>query len=396
MTKDILFIVENLSYPFDRRVYRESISLKNAGYNVSVISPKGIEHDKNSYDIVDGIDVYRYPLLVISKNKFHYLIEYITSIFFIFFLSLKILFNKNFHIIHIANPPDIFFPILSFYRIFGKKIIFDQHDLSPESYLSRFKGQKKDIFYRIQLIFEYLTYKCSNIVITTNNSYKRIAKQRGNLKNDKIFIVRNGPKKELFDYCGEFKELKEGFKYMVVYIGIMGIQDGVDFLIRSINYFVKVLRRTDTIFVLIGKGDDFENLKNMVKDFGIEKYVKFTGRISDKDALRYLSTADLAASPDPENPLNSISTMNKVMEYMITKCPIVSYDLPEAKYSAKDSAVYVKGNDFEEFAKQISILLDNEERRKKMAEYGYNRVIENLIWEKQVDNLLKIYGNIKI
>lgn len=395
MKKDILFIVENLSFPFDRRVYRESLSLKQNGYNVSVISPKGIERDKKSYENFQSIHIYRYPLLVQSKNKFDYLLEYFFSFIFIFLLSLKILIEKNFHIIHIANPPDIFFPILFFYRVFGKKIIFDQHDLTPESYLSRFRDERKDFYYNLQIFFEFLTYKVSNYIIVTNKSYLQIAKKRGR-KNKNIVIVRNGPQKKYFDYKGSYPELKDDFKYLVVYIGIMGIQDGVDYLIRSIDHFVNFLNRKDTLFVLIGKGDDFENLKNMVKEFRIDKYVKFTGRISDEEALKYLSTADVAVSPDPKNPLNDLSTMNKIMEYMVTKSPIVSYNLKEAKFSAQESAVYVENNDYKIFAEKISYLLDNENERKKMAEIGYKRVVENLCWEKQENNLLNLYNRIKI
>lgn len=395
MKKDILFIVENLSFPFDRRVYREAISLKEKGYNISVISPKGIERDKNSFEIFEGIHVYRYPLIVISKKRFDYLLEYLFSFIFIFLLSLKILIEKNFDVIHIANPPDIFFPILTFYRIFGKKIIFDQHDLTPESYLSRFRDERKDLFYKIQILFEFLTYKASNYIIVTNRSYYKIAKERGG-KNKNVVIVRNGPLKKYFDYSGNFPETKDNFKYLVVYIGIMGIQDGVDYLIRSIDHFVNTLKRKDTLFVLIGKGDDFENLKRMVKELKIEKFVKFTGRISDEEALKYLSTADVAASPDPKNPLNDLSTMNKVMEYMITKSPIISYDLKEARYSAGDSAVYVENNDYKKFAEKISYLLDNENLRKSMAENGYKRVTEKLCWEKQKKNLFSLYERIKV
>ncbi len=395
MKKDILFIVENLSFPFDRRVYREAISLKEKGYNISVISPKGIERDKKSFEIFEGIYVYRYPLIVISKNRFDYLLEYLFSFFFIFLLSIKILIEKNFDVIHIANPPDIFFPILSFYRIFGKKIIFDQHDLTPESYLSRFRYERKDLFYKIQILFEFLTYKAANYIIVTNRSYYKIAKERGG-KNKKIVIVRNGPLKKHFDFKGNFPEIKENFKYLVVYIGIMGIQDGVDYLIRSIDHFVNTLGRKDTLFVLIGKGDDFDNLKRMVKEFKLEKFVKFTGRISDEEALKYLSTADVAASPDPKNPLNDLSTMNKVMEYMITKSPIVSYDLKEARYSAGDNALYVENNDYKKFAEKISYLLDNEDLRKSMAENGYKRVSEKFCWEKQKENLFSLYERIRI
>jgi len=390
--KDILFIIENLSYPFDRRVHREALTMKNAGYNVSVICPAGKDRDKEMYSNVDGVNVYRYPLLTDAQSKIDYLKEYSFSLIYTFFLSLKILLFKNFDIIHIANPPDIFFPILAFYRIFGKKIIFDQHDLKPESYLSRFSDERKDLFYQIQLLFEYLTYKSANAVISTNNSYLSIAKKRGNKKN--VWIVRNGPDMRYFKFSSVKNELKEGFKYLVSYIGIMGVQDGVDYLINAIDVFVNHLNRKDTLFVLIGKGDDFEYLKSLAEQKNIMKYVRFTGRIPDVPAIDYLSTSDICASPDPYNPLNDHSTMNKVMEYMVTKSPIVSFDLKEARFSAEESAVYIKDNDYREFAGEMSALLDDFEKRKKMAEIGYKRVTEVLCWERQESNLLNLYKTI--
>jgi len=390
--KDILFVIENLSYPFDRRVHREALTMKKAGYNVSVICPAGKDRDMEMFSIVDDIYVYRYPLHTNAQSKIDYLKEYALSMIYTFVLSLKILFFKNFDIIHIANPPDIFFPILMFYRIFGKKIIFDQHDLTPESYLARFRNGKKDMFYKVQLLFEYLTYKSANIVISTNRSYLKTARDRGKKKN--VWIVRNGPDMRYFKFSEVKKELKEGFDFLVSYIGIMGVQDGVDYLINAIDVFVNVLKRKDTLFVLIGKGDDFEYIKSLAEKKNLMKYIRFTGRIPDEPAIDYLSTSDICASPDPLNPLNDHSTMNKVMEYMATKSPIVSFELKEARFSAGNSAVYIKNNDFTQFAKSISSLLDDPAKRRDMAAFGYDRVIRFLCWERQEENLLKLYESL--
>lgn len=390
--KDILFIIENLSYPFDRRVHREALTMKRAGYNVSVICPAGKERDKEKHTEIEGIQVFRYPLHTDAQSKADYLKEYSFSIFYTFILSLKILLNFNFDIIHIANPPDIFFPVLFFYRVFGKKIIFDQHDLTPESYLSRFRDERKDAFYRIQLLFEYLTYRASNIVISTNESYREIAEKRG--KHRDVRIVRNGPDMRYFRYKEPERDLKEGFKYLVSYIGIMGVQDGVDYLIKAIDHFVNQLKRRDTLFVLIGKGDDFNYIKSLAEEKKLMNYIRFTGRIPDEPAIEYLSASDLCASPDPFNPLNDHSTMNKVMEYMAAKSPIVSFELKEARFSAQGAAVYVKDNDFKAFAQAISDLLDDPEKRSRMAEEGYNRVLKTLRWEKQEEELVKLYSSL--
>ena len=390
--KKVLMLVENNSVPFDKRVWREAKTLSENGIKVKVICPKGREH-KKSKEIIDGIGIYRYNVKFSDGSAKGYIIEYIQSIIKMFLMSFKIFFFKGgFQIVHTANPPDILCIVPFFYKIFGVKYIFDEHDLTPESYLSRygFNDKKKSYMYKILLFFQKISYRLSDVIISTNESYRTIALERG-ASSEKIVIVRNGPDSRYFDYVNPNPSWRNGFKYLAAYIGVMGVQDGVDNILKSCRYLVYELNMKDIFFVLIGNGDEFENLRKMVKDFKIEKFVHFTDRIPDADVMEILSTADVCLAPDPESPLNNHSTMNKIMEYMIYKSPIVSFNLTETKFSAQDAAIYIQNNNVEEFAKGIVYLISNKNLSNKMANFGYNRIKNTLSWENQEVNLIKAY-----
>ena len=391
--KKVLMLVENNSLPFDKRVYRESKTLKDNGFKVKAICPKDKEY-KKKYEIYDGIEIYRYTPKFSDGTSKGYFIEYSHSLIVMFFISLKIFFFRGgFDVIHTANPPDTLWIIALFYKLFRIKYIYDEHDLTPESYLDKFcySIKKKSLIYKLQLFFQYMSYKTSNCVISTNESYKKIALNRGNLNPQSIYIVRNGPDTRYFKACQPVLKWKDGFPFMVAYIGIMGNLDGVDYIVKACHHLVHNLNRKDIYFILIGSGDEHEKLKQLSKDLKVDNFINFIGRIPDKEVIEILSTADVCLSPDPFNHLNNISTMNKIMEYMICKSPIVSFDLVEARYSAQDAALYVQNNSVEEFAKGILYLLVNKELATKMANFGYNRIINKLSWENQENNLIRAY-----
>jgi len=390
--KKVLMLVENNSVPFDKRVWREANTLSANGFLVTIVCPIGREH-KKKFELRDNIKIYRYDAYFSKGSSVGYVFEYFQSLVKMFFISIRIFLDEGFQIIHTANPPDTLWIICMFYRLFGVKFIFDEHDLTPEAYLSRFRfdeSKKKSKMYKLLSFFQFISYKLSNAVISTNISYKKIAITRG-AEPDKVFIVRNGPDTRDFHYVKPVPKWKSNFSFLAAYIGVMAVQDGVDNILKACKYIVYELNRKDIYFILIGKGDEFENLRKMAKNFKIEKFVHFTGRIPDEDVMEILSTADVCLAPDPSNPLNDYSTMNKIMEYMICKSPIVSFDLVESRYSAQDAAIYVQNNNIEEFAKGIVYLLSNKNLSNTMANFGYNRVINKLSWENQEINLIKAY-----
>jgi len=389
--KKVLILVENLSVPFDRRVWLEAKALKENGFTVSVICPR-FKREK-SFEKLEGVNIYRYSLAPATKGALSYMLEFSYCLIMTFLLSAHVLVRHDFDIIHACNPPDTFFIIGIFYKVFGKKFYYDQHDLCPEVYLSKYKEKRKDFLYRTLLFLEYLTYKTADRVIVTNNSYRDNAISRGRVRPDKIFVVRTGPDKKRFknsSFTGD--GLKAGRKFLVSYLGVMAPQDGVDFLLRAIDVLINQYDRHDVTFRIIGSGDSLDDLKNLKEDLRLGAEVIFTGRVSDEELFNYLAASDVCVAPDPKNPLNDKSTMNKILEYMAMAKPIVSFDLKESRYSAGDAALYAAPNDVKDFADKIAELLKDPEQRCRMGKIGYERLKGELTWDYNKERLANVYS----
>jgi glycosyltransferase involved in cell wall biosynthesis len=334
--KHVLIIVENGPVPFDPRVWREAKTLLNNNYDVTVICPKGINCN-DSYEYKEGVHIYRHYVPSEEESVIGYLKEYLIALFWEFFLSFKIFIRKRFDVIHACNPPDNIFLIGIFYKLFGVKFIFDHHDLSPEQYFAKF--DRKDFIYKALLMFEKLTFRYADISIATNNSYKQVAVQRGDMNPEKVYIVRNGPELDKFKKVTAKQSLKHGKKYLVGYIGTMGKQEGLDFLLEVIRYIVRGKARKDIHFTCIGGGLALNYLRKLSKDMNLNNYVNFTGRIPDKELLEILSTSDVCVNPDIPSELNDKSTMIKIMEYMALGKPIVQSDFKEGRFSAQEASL---------------------------------------------------------
>ncbi len=391
--KRILIIVENLPVPFDRRVWLESTTLAAAGYEISVICPQGKGYTE-AYEEIEGIHIYRYPPPPPTTNKLSYAWEFPYCWMETLRLVSKVERERGFDVIHACNPPDTFFLIAGLYKLARTaKFVYDQHDLCPELYLSRFGGHRAGIF-GILRVLEWLTYRTADMVISTNESYKDHAATVGSFPPDEIFVVRSGPRAGSFTPVEADPELKRGKKHLVCYLGVMAPQDGVDYLLRAARHVVDVVKRKNVHFVLIGAGDSFKAIKGLRDDLGLSEYVEMTGRISDEEVRRYLSTADLCVCPDPKNPLNDVSTMNKVLEYMTFGRAMVSFDLKESRFSAQDGALYAAPNDEIEFGEKIIQLLDDEQLRESMGETNRERILKKLSWEHTSEALLEAYSRL--
>lgn len=387
--KRVLIIVENLPLPFDRRVWQEALTLQKAGYRVSIIGPTGKSYEKR-FEEIDGIAIYRHPLKVEGSGPAGYFLEYAAALLHEFRLSLKVFKERGFDVIQACNPPDNIFLIGLFYKIFfGKKFIFDHHDINPELYIAKFG--RKDLFYRLMVLFERLTFMASDVSIATNESYKRIAIERGRMASNRVTVVRSGPSLERMKIVPPNLKWKNGRKFLVGYVGVMGRQEGLDHLLNAANYLVNEKVRTDIQFVLVGGGTELEYLKKMNKNMGLENYVVFTERIPDEPMLEVLNTADVCVNPDIANEMNDKSTMNKVMEYMALGKPVVQYDLTEGKFSAKKASLYARKNSPKDLADKILFLLENPQLRKEMGLYGKKRVMEKLHWGIEAPKYLNIY-----
>jgi glycosyltransferase involved in cell wall biosynthesis len=405
--RKILMITES-PFPEDTRVKNEAYSLVEAGYQVTVIA---LNFNQRVFkENLKGVQVYRLPLLTIFKKSstsmtwfsrmlyrlksaVGYILEYVYFTLAAFMLSLYIMLVRGVDGVHLHNPPNTLVVIGATFRMLGKKFVFDHHDLAPELYLSRFNAGK-DLLYRILMVEEKLCLKLSHMVIATNESYKKIDVARGGIDPGKIVIVRNGPDPTRFKQVQPDMELKAGGRTLLAYLGVMGPQDGVDYLLHAMHHLVHEMGRNNVLCIIIGPGDSLEDLKELAAELSLNEHVRFTGFIPKSDLLRYLSSADICLDPNPSSPLNDVSTWIKVMEYMAMGKPVVSFDLKETRYSAEKAAVYVPPNDIRAFAQAIADLMDDPVRREEMGRYGRKRIERDLAWNYSAINLVDGYRRI--
>ena len=388
----ILIIVQNLPVPFDRRVWLECQALVSAGYRVAVVCPKG--SGDPAYQVIDSVELYKYRPYAPGGSKISFIAEYAYSFLATMWGALKARRSGRFAVIQACNPPDIFWPLaLAFRALEGTRFVFDHHDLCPELFQSRFPSGPK-LPYKGLLALERRTHQAANHVISTNDSYREIAVTRGGKRADEVTVVRTGPDLRRLRPGEPDPELRRGHRYLVVYIGVMGPQDGVDIVVRAADIVVSKLGRDDIAFTLIGSGDCFDELVALRDRLGLAGHVEFTGRAPDEQVMRIMSTADAGLSPDPKNPLNDVSTMNKTMEYMVFGLPVVAFDLRETRVSAGDAAVYVQPNDEQQYAEAIVALLDDEPRGELMGKYARQRVEHELAWDHQEVTYLGVYERV--
>jgi glycosyltransferase involved in cell wall biosynthesis len=389
----ILIIVQNLPVPFDRRVWLECQALTGAGYRVAVVCPKG--KGDPAYQVIDGVEIYKYRPYAPGGSKLSFVAEYAYSFLATAWHTLKArvkggVTGGRFAVIQACNPPDIFWPIALAFRLERTKFVFDHHDLCPELFLSRFENPPA-VPYKGLLWLERRTFRTAKHVISTNESYRRIAIERGGKSPDDVTVVRTGPDPERLKRGPADEELKRGRKYLATYIGVMGPQDGVDIAVRAAGIIVREFGRDDIAFTLIGSGDSYDELVALRDELNLQGHVEFTGRAPDELVTKIMSTADAGLSPDPKNPLNDVSTMNKTMEYMAFELPVVAFDLRETRVSAQDAAVYATPNDVHEYAKALVALLDDDAARAQLGKLGRARVEDELAWSHQERAYLAIY-----
>lgn len=388
MKRKVLIVVENMPVPLDFRVWKEARSLRDAGYEVSVLCP-AIKGLSVGYERLDGVHVYRHPMAKEGRGALGYVLEYAYALFWEFLFSWWIYCRRGFHVIQGCNPPDNIFLVALPFKLLGVKYIFDHHDVNPELYFSKY--EKKDFFYKIQLWLEKMTFRCSDVVMSTNNSYRDIAVCRGGVRKDRVFVVRNGVESKKFNAVSPNPALKHGKRYLIGYVGVMNSQEGLDILL-DVALRIKSLGRRDVHFTCIGGGPELPYLRKLMHEKQLEDVVNFTGIVSDADLLEILSTADVCVNPDKPCLMNSMSTMIKIMEYMALGKPIVQFEGTEGRFSAQESSLYSDGSDHvRDFADKILWLLDHPEQRAQMGEFGRKRIEKDLAWEYSVCNLLAAY-----
>lgn len=383
----ILIIVENLPVPFDTRVWQEATTLVSNGYTVSVICPKGKGYEA-AEEIREGVHIFRHDLPVEGNGFVGYLKEYGTAFKEELRLAKKVYRTIGFEVIQGCNPPDNIFLIALFFKKYGVKYVFDHHDLCPELFEAKFG--KKGLLYFSQILLERMNYKSCVFAFVTNQSYRKIAIKRNKMKPQNVLILRSGPKMERMKKMPPNVLIKRGYPYMVGYLGVIGQQEGVEYLLQAAQYIKE--RDNNVFWGIVGGGPHLEALKKKAQEMGLTDCVEFTGRVDDQKMLEYLNTADVCVNSDEYNSMNDKSTMNKILEYMALGKPIVQFDLTEGRYSAGKASLYAKRNDATDMAEKIVTLLNDQELREKMGNYGYRRITEKLNWEHTSQALLDGYN----
>jgi glycosyltransferase involved in cell wall biosynthesis len=387
-----LIIVQNLPVPFDRRVWLESNALTTAGYDVTVICPKGKGDPER--EVIDGVTLLKYRPYAPGGGALGFVLEYAYS----FLATARLVFRARrqgtFDVLQACNPPDIFWPIARWLRRRdGSRFVFDHHDLCPELYDSRFPDRSA-LPRRGLLALEKATFRTADHVVSTNASYAEIAMRRGGKATSDVTVVRTGPDGQRLQRKAPVPELRRGRRHLVAYIGVMGPQDGVDLAVRAAAHVVHDLGREDVAFTFMGSGDSYDELAALRDELRMQDYLELPGRVPDETVLDVLSTAEVGLSPDPKNPLNDVSTMNKTMEYMAFELPVVAFDLKETRVSAGEAACYIKSGDVPAYAKAIVELLDDQEKRESMGRLGRLRISEELGWPHQREAYVGVYDKL--
>ena len=387
----VLIVVQNLPVPLDRRVWQEATTLVAAGYDVSVICPQGRGWDLD-FEIVDGVHIHRYPPAPEAHaGAFAYAREYAHALWHWFRLARQIWKNRGFEVIHGCNPPDLVFLLALWYRLRGVRYLFDHHDVCPELYEAKF--DRRGRLWQMLGLLERLTFATASVSIATNESFRAIATGRGGMAPEDVFVVRSGPRLEGFHPGPGDPALRKGADVLLGYVGVIGQQEGMDLLVAAVDELVRQQGRSVHVAV-VGFGPHVEEVQRDIAARGLGECFTFTGPLYGADLVRALNSCDIGVSPDPRNPMNDISTMNKVIEYMALEKPVVQFDLREGRASAGEAALYAAPNDPQDFARQIARLIDDPDLRRRMGRIGRDRVLGALGWEHSTPALLAAYERV--
>lgn len=384
-----LFLIENVSVPPDPRAWGEACALRDAGFDVTIISPQGSPPYDALVERRDGIAIHRYRPVPRILSRLSYAGEYAWAVLNTTRHVLRLQNRAPFDVVHFGNPPDLLVLCAIPVRWRGGVVVFDHHDLVPELFRARFGHNR--FLYSATLLVERLAFLLSDVVISTNDTYKAVALDRGRKPPDRVFVVRNAPDTRVYLPKGRDPRWERGGKRLISYVGIMGPQDGVDHALRAL----RLLRDRDDWYALfVGSGTYVPEAIELVKRFGLADRVEFTGYLPREDCVSILSASDVCLSPEPSNPFNDASTMMKVSEYMAVGRPIVAFDLPESRVTAGPAALYAEPNDIHSFAACIGRLLDDPVLGEALGREGRRRVEDSLSWERSRRGLLAAYDRV--
>ena len=379
----ITMLLENNPYPQDVRVRSEAESLAAAGYSVTTIAPT--DGSQPARERINGVDVVRFRLVDgSSRGRIGFLREYVVAGVALHASAIRELWRGS-NVLHIHNPPDILFPAGALYRLLGRRVVFDHHDLFPETIDVKFGP---GLASRFAAACQRLTMAVANHVIATNSSYAEVAYGAGK-RPDEVTVVRNGPPAA---WTRLASTLRDGAltHVRIAYLGAMSSQDGVDGLAPVLTRLCDGDDPLDIHLVFIGDGDARPALEEELAARGLAERVTFTGRVAPDQVPRMLADVDICVDPAPATDVNQRSTMTKVAEYLALAKPVVAYDLLETRRTAEDAALFVPSGDVDGFAHAIRLLARDPELRRRLTTAARRRA-GSLTWEHSERALLQAY-----
>ncbi|MDP3713013.1 MAG: glycosyltransferase family 4 protein [Mycobacteriales bacterium] len=381
----LLVLVQNLSVPMDRRVWQECTEAQAAGWRVSVVCPMGAGDVRA--EVLDGVRIHRYRAPREGRGPLGFAREFLVALLRMAHLVVRVARRERVHVVQACNPPDTMFLIAGMLRLWQRtRFVYDQHDLCPEIFLSR-GGTDGALLHRILVLLERFTFRLADVVVFPNEAYRQRARALGRLRVPS-YVVMSGPRRDSMRAGPPQLELAQGREHLLVYLGVMGPQDGVDHAVDALAELVH-RHRLDVHCAFLGFGDQRERLMVRAEELGLADYCSWPGRVGPEQIKAYLSTASLGIAPDPANPLANVSTHNKVLEYMAHGLPMVCYALQETQRVAGSAAavslVQTPGALADVAAR---LLLDPEERRQRGLA-ARARLDQNWVWESQAPDYVR-------
>lgn len=387
-----VIVIENMTVPPDRRVWQQARALRDEGWRVTIISPQ-IGSFRKPYEILEGIEIYRHPLLFEARNIAGYAVEYANALFCETHRLLSLDFD-DIDVVQICNPPDFLFAPALLAKKFGNaKVIFDHHDLTPELLVQK-TGSTSGPLLKFAQWAERKTFEVADRVISTNAAFRLHAIDRGGKRPEDVAIVYSAPDLDRLKPGADTPSLKNGKDILLFWVGVIGSQDGLDLLLDAVAN-LRGLPGGDRFHLLIaGDGPERVAMQTRAQLLGIEELVTFAGFLSGDELANAFATADIGVGSDPKNTFNDRLAMNKVMEYMAYGLPAAMFDLSECRRIASDSAFYAANNDPAALAAALSNLIEAPAMRAAMGAKGFARLQERFSWEHQKQRYLDVYRSL--
>jgi glycosyltransferase involved in cell wall biosynthesis len=382
----VLVLLENQPYPYDARVRAEVKAMRTAGYRVTVVGPTGAGFEALEEQL-DGVRVLRFRAPPSGRGIYNYAVEFGVSFVRLRTLTRRIAREDRVDAVLVCNPPDFLVELARPFARRGAGVVLDDRELSPELFEVKF-GRRGPV-HALLVAVERRAFHAADATLVTNASYIENVTRRAGLPRDRVFVVGNGPDPRRIHPVPPRPELRRGRAHLVLWMGAMSTQEGLELLVQAAGELVQGRGRDDITFALVGPGDVHDLLEEEIVRCGLEGVVELAGRQDDDGVRAYLATADVCVNTDQPNPMNDRAAMRKVLEYMAAGRPVVQFPLAEMRRLCGDATLWATPGDPLSLASQIERLLDDPALRRRVGEAGRARVHDGLMWPDQVQSLLR-------